>query len=55
MENIWGYTLSATIYGSIAGIVILVIKVLMKNKLNKKYAYLLWMILIIKLVMPFGP
>ena len=55
MENIWGYTLSATIYGSIAGIVILVIKALMKNKLNKKYAYLLWMILIIKLVMPFGP
>ena len=55
MANVWQYILSATIYGSIVGIVILVIKALMKNKLNKKYAYLLWMILIIKLVMPFGP
>lgn len=55
IENIWEYTLSATIYGSITGITILIIKTLMKNKLNKKYAYLLWMILIIKLAIPFGP
>ena len=55
IENIWEYTLSATIYGSITGITILIIKTLMKNKINKKYAYLLWMILIIKLAIPFGP
>lgn len=55
MDNLWGYILSATIYGSITGIVILLIKILLKNKINKKYGYLLWMILIIKLVFPFGP
>lgn len=55
MGNIWGYILSATIYGSITGVVILLIKKLLRNKINKKYAYLLWMILIIKLVIPFGP
>lgn len=55
MSNIWGYILSATVYGSITGVVILLIKSLLKNRINKKYAYLLWMILVIKLVFPFGP
>ena len=55
MDKIWSYVLSATIYGSITGITILIIKNLIKNKINKKYAYLLWMILIIKLIIPFGP
>ena len=55
MYNLWGYILSATIYGSITGLVILLIKILLKNRINKKYTYLLWMILIIKLVFPFGP
>lgn len=55
MQNIWGYILNATIYGSITGVVILLIKSLLKNRINKKYAYLLWMILIIKLAFPFGP
>ena len=55
MSNIWGYILNATVYGSITGMVILLIKSLLKNRINKKYAYLLWMILIIKLVFPFGP
>lgn len=55
MGNIWGYILNATIYGSITGVVILLIKSLLKNRISKKYAYLLWMILIIKLAFPFGP
>lgn len=55
MENIWGYILNATIYGSITGLAILIIKSILNKKINKKYAYLLWMILIVKLVMPFGP
>lgn len=55
MDYIWGYILSATIYGSITGVVILFIKGLLKNRINKKYAYLIWMILIIKLSFPFGP
>lgn len=55
MSNIWVYILSATVYGSITGVVILLIKSLLKNRINKKYAYLLWIILIIKLAFPFGP
>lgn len=55
MENIWGYIVEATIFGSVTGIIILLIKTLLKNKINKRYAYLLWIILVIKLIIPFGP
>lgn len=55
MENIWGYIVGATIFGSATGLIILLIKTLLKNKINKRYAYLLWIILVIKLIIPFGP
>lgn len=55
MENIWGYIVEATIFGSVTGFIILLIKTLLKNKINKRYAYLLWIILVIKLIIPFGP
>ena len=55
MENIWGYIVGATVFGSATGLIILLIKTLLKNKINKRYAYLLWIILVIKLTIPFGP
>lgn len=55
MENIWGYVVGATVFGSATGLIILLIKTLLKNKINKRYAYLLWIILVIKLIIPFGP
>lgn len=55
MENIWGYIVGATVFGSATGLIILLIKTLLKNKINKRYAYLLWIILVIKLIIPFGP
>ena len=55
MENILGYIVGATIFGSATGLIILLIKTLLKNKINKRYAYLLWIILVIKLIIPFGP
>lgn len=55
MEKIWGYVVGATIFGSVTGFIVLIIKNLLKNKINKKYAYLFWMILVIKLIIPFGP
>ncbi|KHS58563.1 MULTISPECIES: M56 family metallopeptidase [Terrisporobacter] len=55
MENILGYIVGATVFGSATGFIILLIKNLLKNKINKRYAYLLWIILVIKLIIPFGP
>ncbi len=55
MENILGYIVGATVFGSVTGLIILLIKILLKNKINKRYSYLLWIILVIKLIIPFGP
>lgn len=55
MEKLWDLVLQASIYGSIVGIVILIVKTLLKDKISGKWTYLLWMVLIIKLVIPFGP
>ena len=55
MENILGYIVGATVFGSVTGLIILLIKTLLKNKINKRYSYLLWIILVIKLIIPFGP
>ena len=55
MEKLWDLVLQASIYGSIVGIVILIVKTLLKDKISGKWTYLLWMILIIKLIVPFGP
>ncbi len=55
MEKLWDLVLQASVYGSIVGIVILIVKTLLKDKISGKWTYLLWMILIIKLIVPFGP
>lgn len=55
MEKLWDLVLQASVYGSIVGIVILIVKTLLKDKVSGKWIYLLWMILIIKLIIPFGP
>ena len=55
MEKLWDLVLQASVYGSIVGIVILIAKTLLKDKISGKWTYLLWMILIIKLIVPFGP
>lgn len=55
MEKLWDLVLQASVYGSIVGIVILIVRTLLKDKISGKWTYLLWMILIIKLIVPFGP
>lgn len=55
MENLWEIVLKASFYGSIVGIIILLTKVALKNKLSGRFHYLIWMILIIKLIVPIGP
>ena len=54
MEVIWKYLINASIYGTITGIVILMARFVLKNKISKRCMCLLWMIFIFKLVMPYG-
>ncbi len=55
IENLFIKVIEASFLGSIAGLIILLIRCILKNKINSKWIYLLWMIVIIKLMVPFGP
>lgn len=54
IDAIWKYLITASIYGTITGIVILTARFILKNKISKKCMCLLWMIFIFKLIMPYG-
>lgn len=48
---VWMTSLSA----AIVGIVILLLKLVLKNRISPRWHYIIWAVLIIKLVFPFGP
>ncbi|GAA0177476.1 hypothetical protein SH2C18_07020 [Clostridium sediminicola] len=45
----------SSIIGSVIVLMILILKTLFKNSLNSSFHYYIWLILIIKLILPFGP
>lgn len=53
--SLWGVVLTASLYATIVGLSIIGIQRLLKKKLSPKWNYLIWLILIIKLIIPFGP
>lgn len=55
MENIFIKIIETSIIGTISGLIILLLRVILKNKINRRWIYLLWIIVIIKLMVPFGP
>ncbi|MGX4599090.1 M56 family metallopeptidase [Faecalimicrobium sp. JNUCC 81] len=55
MNELFKTIVQSTFYASVIGVFILLIKFIFKNKLTPKWIYLIWMILIIKLIFPFGP
>lgn len=55
MEKLWELILQTSFYASVVGVIIILSKVILKSNMNAKYHYLIWMLLIIKLIIPFGP
>ena len=55
METFFKLVLISSLYASVVGIVILVVKSILKNKINPKWHYIIWIVLIFKLLIPFGP
>jgi beta-lactamase regulating signal transducer with metallopeptidase domain len=55
MENIFNIVLTTSAYAAIVGLVIVFMKYLLRNKLNAKWHYFIWIVLILKLLVPFGP
>jgi beta-lactamase regulating signal transducer with metallopeptidase domain len=55
MEKVFSLVLNASLYGSIVGVIIFVMKKSLNNRLNSTWHYLIWSVLILKLIIPFGP
>ena len=55
MADVFYFVLKASLYAGIVGLVIILIKALLRNRLSARWHYLLWMVLVLKLLIPFGP
>ena len=55
MNKLFELIIEASIYGSITGISILIVKGLLRKNLLPKWTCILWLLLVIKLIIPFGP
>lgn len=55
MESIFTLVLETSIYGSIVAVFIMVLKSILKYKISPKWHYIIWIVLIVKLIVPFGP
>lgn len=55
MEQLFNIVLVTSYQATIVGIFIIIIKLLLKNKLSPKWNYLIWIIFVVKLIVPFGP
>lgn len=53
--NIFKVIILSSLIGSITTLMILIVKGLFKEKLNPKFHYYIWLVLLIKLMIPFGP
>ncbi|MCW3490470.1 M56 family metallopeptidase [Dethiobacter alkaliphilus] len=55
MVDLFYAVFHASLYASVAALVILILKGLLKQRLNAQWHYLIWAILVIRLLVPFGP
>lgn len=55
MEGIFKIIITTSLYASVVGIIIILLKHILNNRLNPKWHFLIWSVLILKLIIPFGP
>lgn len=55
MEALFELILKTSAYGTAVGIILLLLKALLRHRLDARWHYLLWMVLLLKLLLPFGP
>ncbi len=55
MTEIFKMVFVTSLYASVVGLVIILAKSVLKNKLSPQWHYLIWVVLILKLLVPFGP
>ncbi len=55
MDTIFNLVFWTSVYASLVAIIIIISKKLLKNIISPRWHYILWVILILKLIIPFGP
>ena len=55
MEGLFTLVITTSLYASIVGLVILLFNRILSNRLNPKWHFLIWTVLIVKLLIPIGP
>lgn len=55
MADTFNSILTTSLYAAVVGLFIILLKGVLKNRLNAKWHYLIWIVLILKLLIPFGP
>ena len=55
IENLFYYIIQASVFGSVVGIIIYILKSTLLRKWPAKWQYLLWFVMIFKLIFPKGP
>lgn len=55
MEEVFRIIIITSFYASVIGIIIALLKKLLHNRLSPKWHYFIWTVLILKLIIPFGP
>jgi beta-lactamase regulating signal transducer with metallopeptidase domain len=55
MSALFNTVVITSFYATVVGVIVLLLKGLLKTKLNAQWHYLIWFILIIKLLVPYGP
>lgn len=55
LPRFFDWVIETSIMASVLVVVILCVKVLLRNKLTPRWSYLLWMVLIVRLLLPWSP
>lgn len=55
VAEVFHTVLTSSLHAVVVGLVVLLLKAALKNRLNAQWHYLIWIVLILKLIMPFGP
>jgi bla regulator protein BlaR1 len=55
MAEIFGLVIVTSLYASVVGLVIVLFKAILKDKINAFWHCFIWVVLILKLLIPFGP
>ena len=55
LENLFSWVWQASLGAAAVGLVLLVLKKLLRGRLSPAWQYALWLILLVKLLVPVGP